>query len=378
MSFEENIEDETEDEPKFKDREISKRDKPWLTQNVIILLILLVGGFVLYLQNSGGEEKIEEIPVERKAKPVNHVIDFHDSNQDTKEQAAPVEMVSAHEPQDHHYKKSTQQQQHEPSDEFDMFQDYENSGSRNDKSQNNDTSYQNRDPDDQPPMTFDPNSYMKTAMESLNQQGDPIQKEKTLNKRLETDNQDVMVAKFQDNLDKKILQGKIIKAVIDVSISTDLPGMIRAFTKHDTYSQDGLRLIIPSGSWIIGQYRGGMDLGKKRLFVIWNRIITPKNSDNKAIDIVLNSPSIGDLGMSGMQMQIDTHFLERFGSSFMLSILNAGVSTAAGLFSDGNQSSVQDVQGEYEPFGRNGIRAVIENKTDWVCHAWREYKYFCS
>ena len=247
MSFEENIEDETEDEPKFKDREISKRDKPWLTQNVIILLILLVGGFVLYLQNSGGEEKIEEIPVERKAKPVNHVIDFHDSNQDTKEQAAPVEMVSAHEPQDHHYKKSTQQQQHEPSDEFDMFQDYENSGSRNDKSQNNDTSYQNRDPDDQPPMTFDPNSYMKTAMESLNQQGDPIQKEKTLNKRLETDNQDVMVAKFQDNLDKKILQGKIIKAVIDVSISTDLPGMIRAFTKHDTYSQDGLRLIIPSG-----------------------------------------------------------------------------------------------------------------------------------
>ena len=112
-----------------------------------------------------------------------------------------------------------------------------------------------------------------------------------------------------------------------------------------------------------------MDLGKKRLFVIWNRIITPKNSDNKAIDIVLNSPSIGDLGMSGMQMQIDTHFLERFGSSFMLSILNAGVSTAAGLFSDGNQSSVQDVQANMNRSAEMALEQSLKIKpTGYATH----------
>lgn len=121
--------------------------------------------------------------------------------------------------------------------------------------------------------------------------------------------------------DTLIAQGTMIKAVLETAISSDLPGMVRAVVTQGIYSEDGSNLILKKGSRVIGEYRAGVVRGQGRLFVVWNRIITPDG-----IDITLDSPGADPLGRSGHGGWIDTHFVERFGASFLLSMVGAAAS----------------------------------------------------
>jgi|GEM_PF-3279566 len=118
-----------------------------------------------------------------------------------------------------------------------------------------------------------------------------------------------------------IAQGTMIKAVIETAISSDVPGMVRAVLNEAVYSDDGSNLILAKGSRVIGEYRAGLVRGQGRLFVVWHRIMTPEG-----IDIAIDSPGADPLGRSGHDGWIDTHFAERFGASFLLSMVGAAAS----------------------------------------------------
>lgn len=116
----------------------------------------------------------------------------------------------------------------------------------------------------------------------------------------------------------KLLQGKIIPAVLETAINSDLPGMLRANVSESVYSEDGNFLLIPKGSRLIGEYSSGTQRGQSRVFVIWSRLLRPDG-----IDIKLDSPGTDTLGRSGLTGFVDTHFMERFGSSFLLSLIGS-------------------------------------------------------
>ncbi|MBL4571596.1 MAG: type IV secretion system protein VirB10 [Gammaproteobacteria bacterium] len=120
--------------------------------------------------------------------------------------------------------------------------------------------------------------------------------------------------------DKEFLmtQGKLISAVLETAIASDLPGMTRAIVSENVYSEDGSRLLLDRGSRLIGSYRSGVVSGQARIFVVWDRVITPSS-----IDIKLNSPGSDSLGRAGLGGEVDSHFMERFGSSMLLSIIGA-------------------------------------------------------
>lgn len=126
------------------------------------------------------------------------------------------------------------------------------------------------------------------------------------------------------NADTLIAQGTMINAVLETAISSDLPGMVRAVLTQGIYSEDGTNLILTKGSRVIGEYRAGIVRGQGRLFVVWHRIITPDG-----IDITIDSPGADPLGRSGHGGWIDTHFVERFGASFLLSMVGAAASQSS-------------------------------------------------
>jgi type IV secretory pathway VirB10-like protein len=119
-------------------------------------------------------------------------------------------------------------------------------------------------------------------------------------------------------------QGTIIPAVLETAINSDLPGYTRAVVSRDVKSFDGVRVLIPRGSKLIGEYRSGVASGQSRAFVVWSRILTP---DGVSIDI--GSPGADRLGRGGLQGDTDTRFFRRFGSSILLSVLSAGLQAAA-------------------------------------------------
>lgn len=119
-----------------------------------------------------------------------------------------------------------------------------------------------------------------------------------------------------------VSQGTVIPAVLETAINSDLPGFTRAVVTRDVRSFDGTRVLIPRGSRLIGQYKSGLATGETRAFIIWNRLIRP---DGMSIQIA--SPAIDNLGQAGMTGRVDTHFVKRFGASFLLSIVS-GLTTS--------------------------------------------------
>jgi len=122
------------------------------------------------------------------------------------------------------------------------------------------------------------------------------------------------------NLYGLIPQGTMISGVLETAIKSNLPGMVRAVVSEDVYSFDKSNLLIPSGSALVGQYRSAVRQGQSRVFVIWDRLIRP---DGVSVDLA--SYGTDALGRSGMEGDVDTHFMERFGSSILLSLIDAGV-----------------------------------------------------
>lgn len=101
--------------------------------------------------------------------------------------------------------------------------------------------------------------------------------------------------------------------------------MTRCLVNHDVYSDDGRHLLVPRGSVAVGEYRGGLQRGVNRIFVIWTRLRTPGG-----LDLELASPTTGELGESGLRVDIDSHFMERFGGSALLSIIGGLSATQSG------------------------------------------------
>ena len=115
-------------------------------------------------------------------------------------------------------------------------------------------------------------------------------------------------------------QGAIIAGVLETAINSDLPGYVRAVVSRDVMGFDGRRVLIPSGSRLIGQYRSGLAAGQSRAFIVWTRLTRPDG-----VTVALGSPVTDPLGRAGLTGKVDTHFLKRFGSAILLSVVESGL-----------------------------------------------------
>lgn len=150
-----------------------------------------------------------------------------------------------------------------------------------------------------------------------------------------------------------IAQGSLIRGVLETAIQSDLPGFIRAQVSHEVYSFDGSTRLIPKGSRLIGRYQSGLVEGQTRVFVVWSRVIRPDG-----VSVQIGSPGTDTLGRAGLSGFLDTHFLKRFGSSALLSILG-GATAALGSDGDGDGTD-RIVLGTADSFNRSA-EIALEN-----------------
>ena len=137
------------------------------------------------------------------------------------------------------------------------------------------------------------------------------------------------------DLSRTVPQGVLIAAVLESAINSDLPGAVRGVVSRDVRSFDGDRVLIPRGSRLIGQYKSAATLGQTRAFVVWNRIVTPAG-----VSIDIASPAVDRLGRGGVEGDVDTHFLQRYGGAILLTVLNAGVTAAVNAGSNSGSNTL--------------------------------------
>ncbi|WP_229636045.1 type IV secretion system protein VirB10 [Vibrio parahaemolyticus] len=131
-----------------------------------------------------------------------------------------------------------------------------------------------------------------------------------------------------------VTRGTFLDCALETAISSDVPGMTSCRLTRDVYSTSGKVLLLERGSRITGQYQGGLQRGKARIFVLWTRVETPNG-----VVVNIDSPGTDALGRSGHTGYIETHFWQRFGGAIMLSLIDdvgTFVANKASGSSDGN------------------------------------------
>ena len=148
---------------------------------------------------------------------------------------------------------------------------------------------------------------------------------------------DVAKATKMKNPGQTVSQGTLIPAVLETAINSDLPGFVRAVVSSDIRSFDGSRVLVPRSSRLIGQYKSGVSGGQTRAYVMWTRLIRPDG-----VSVALASPAVDAMGQTGLTGSVDSHFMKRFGSALLLSVVGAASTVAsggAGLILSGGESA---------------------------------------
>lgn len=131
------------------------------------------------------------------------------------------------------------------------------------------------------------------------------------------------MAAVLDNPHLTITQGTIIPCALDTAMDSSQPGMVRCTVTDTIYSTMGTVVLLEKGSKIVGQYRGGLQRGTRRLFVIWTRAETPNG-----VIVTLDSAGTDALGRGGFSGDVDTQFWTRFGGTLLLSIIDDALAAA--------------------------------------------------
>jgi type IV secretion system protein VirB10 len=137
-----------------------------------------------------------------------------------------------------------------------------------------------------------------------------------------------------ERIDALIPEGTLIPGILETAIVSDLPGQIRATVSDDVYSFDGRRILIPTGTRLIGEYQSDIVRGQKRIFVVWSRMLR-----DDGVSVRLDSIGADSLGRSGLTGRVDNKFRERFGAAILLSIVGGGASYLTGY---GSQAATGD------------------------------------
>ncbi|WP_338406358.1 MULTISPECIES: TrbI/VirB10 family protein [unclassified Wolbachia] len=147
-----------------------------------------------------------------------------------------------------------------------------------------------------------------------------------------------------------ITQGKIIDAVLETAINSDLQGMLRAMVSRDVYAETGDTVLIPKGSRLIGSYSFDSNVAKSRVNINWNRVILPHG-----IDVAISSLSTDELGRAGIAGIVDNKIVSALFSSVAL----AGVSIGSAVI--GQKAS--NLIGTLTPM--DAVRSITATEIDF-------------
>lgn len=150
-----------------------------------------------------------------------------------------------------------------------------------------------------------------------------------------------------------VSEGHVIRSVLLTRVNSDLPGRIIARVTSDVYDSNQRHIVIPKGSQLIGTYSSQIVVGQERLLMAMNRLILPNGNW-----ISLSGAGAADMsGMSGVNADVNNHFMKMFGSSLVL-----GASSLLLPRQDTTVSTLQGMAGGGTPGTAGSIFATSLNE----------------
>jgi type IV secretion system protein VirB10 len=133
-----------------------------------------------------------------------------------------------------------------------------------------------------------------------------------------------------------VFEGTTIDTVLVNRLDGEFAGPLKVMVTNPIYSQDRQHLLIPEGTFILGDVQKVAGLGQKRLAVTFHRLLMP---DGYSVDLD-QFHGLDQAGSTGLKDKVNNHYVEIFGASIALGVI-AGAAQASNNNAGYNQSGTE-------------------------------------
>ncbi len=136
-----------------------------------------------------------------------------------------------------------------------------------------------------------------------------------------------------------VFEGTAIETVLVNRLDGEFAGPVKVMVTNPIYSQDRQHLLIPEGTFILGDVQKVSGLGQKRIAVTFHRLLMP---DGYSVDLD-QFHGLDQAGATGLKDKVNNHYVEIFGASIALGIIS-GAAEATNANQGYNQSGSEAYQ----------------------------------
>lgn len=121
------------------------------------------------------------------------------------------------------------------------------------------------------------------------------------------------------DLSNIIAQGKMLTAILENAINTEVPGEIRGIVSRDVYAESGNNILIPKGTRLFGNYSSNVTRGQARVEINWTRILRPDG-----LEVGVSLKASDQYGRSGISGEIDNQYTSTVANALFTSLIAVG------------------------------------------------------
>lgn len=120
-----------------------------------------------------------------------------------------------------------------------------------------------------------------------------------------------------------LFEGTTLDTALVNRLDGEFSGPVKVMVANPVYSQDGQHVLIPEGTFLLGEVQKVSGFGQKRLAVAFHRMLMP---DGYSVDLD-QFHGLDQAGETGLKDRVNNHYLQIFGTSIALGVI-AGATEA--------------------------------------------------
>jgi type IV secretory pathway VirB10-like protein len=154
-----------------------------------------------------------------------------------------------------------------------------------------------------------------------------------------------------------IFEGTTIDTVLVDRLDGEFAGSFKVMVTNPVYSEDRQHVVIPEGTFILGDSQKVSSLGQKRLALTFHRMLMP---DKYSVDLD-QFKGLDQAGETGVKGKVDNHYLEIFGTSIALGVIAgaAEATTNSGYNESGSDAYRQGIASSLSQSSANVLDRFI-------------------
>jgi type IV secretion system protein TrbI len=141
-----------------------------------------------------------------------------------------------------------------------------------------------------------------------------------------------------------LFEGTELETALVNRLDGDFAGPVKVMVTNPVYSHDRQHVLIPEGTFGLGETSKVQGFGQRRLAVVFHRLIMP---DGYTVDLD-QFHGLNQIGETGLKDQVNHHYFQVFGSSIALGIIAGAAqssNSSAGLSQTGSEAYRSGIAG---------------------------------